>query len=178
MHAEKRTAPPHSYRLYPQEWASPRHESSCSTRSIGPLVPCSVPFPTVRKRTLICALFARIMNNPFDILVFIFALFCRRFPSIRGPLAPESRRHRGTPRNCVHFEGVSRSIRKTSPFFILRYFRALRRSAGRVGLRCRRRGSGSGRRRLPPPLPPRLPRGNRLRNGLLALQSARPAAPQ
>lgn len=97
MHAEKRTAPPHSYRLYPQEWASPRHESSCSTRSIGPLVPCSVPFPTVRKRTLICALLARIMNNPFDILVFIFALF-RRFPSFRSPPGP---RIPPSPRNSA-----------------------------------------------------------------------------
>ncbi len=176
MHAEKRTAPPHSYRLYPQEWASPRHESSCSTRSIGPLVPCSVPFPTVRKRTLICALFARIMNNPFDILVFIFALF-RRFPSFRSPLAPESRRHRGTPRNCVHFEGVSRSIRKTSPFFILRYFRAARRFAALADLRCRRRGSGSGRLRPLLPLPLRWRRGSRLRNGPSGPQSARPAAP-
>lgn len=78
---------------------SPAHHRSQATHGLrhlsGHLVP-SVPSslcPSVRKRTRICALLARIQNIPFDIPVFIFRTFQLRLPQSTVPrrLAAEHR---------------------------------------------------------------------------------------
>lgn len=167
MHTETRAAQPRPSPLPSNAWATPPQWSS---RSLSPFVPLSLRPET---DTNLCT-FSSHPEHSIRHPRFYFPHFSAAASPIHGP----SSTGRGTPCNSVHFKGVSRLIRRTSPFFIRSFSPAFPRSAEPAGLHCPRPGSGSSRRPQLRPSPLRWPPAYRPRNGPSPLQCARPAAPR